>query len=307
MKSPSQTLTLTEALKYGEQHLVQAGLQDSPRLDSELLLSQVLQQPRSYLYTWPETTLTAFQQQQFAELLQQRAQGYPIAYLLGEKEFWGLPLKVTTDTLIPRPETELLVETAVALILKVTTHSNPLKPLNLLDLGTGSGAIALALSHELKSQSIAAQIIATDFSPTALEIAQLNAKRLQLTVTFLHGSWFAPLSAIENSKFDLICSNPPYIDPENEHLRQGDVRFEPKTALMAEQHGLADLAHIIQQAPHYLTTQNGLGWLLVEHGYDQQEAVQTLFQQAGFQQIQTLKDFAHHPRITLGKIDEPAN
>lgn len=301
-RSTAAALTLAEALQQGEQQLSQAGLLDSPRLDSELLLCHALQQPRSHLYTWPEKPLTPFQQQQFQTLLQQRSLGTPIAHLLGEKEFWGLPLKVTPDTLIPRPETELLVETVLNLVLNSAEFCQKSCSLNLLDLGTGSGAIALALSYELQRQNISANMTATDFSDAAIEIAQLNAKRLRLPVQFLQGSWFQALEGSENPTFDLICSNPPYIDPTDPHLEWGDVRFEPMTALISEQQGLADLAEIIQQAPAYLTDKNGLGWLLVEHGYNQEAPVQTLFQQAGIQQIRTLKDFANHPRITLGKI-----
>ena len=295
--------TLQQALQQCQQQLQQAGLTDSPALDCELLLMHSLQQPRSYLYTWPEKPLTSFQQQQLQSLMTQRAAGHPIAHLLGEKEFWGLPLKVTPDTLIPRPETELLVETALNLLQKkpkfAENFQNPQscsQNLSLLDLGTGTGAIALALASELPNT----QITATDFSPHALQIAQLNAQRLNLPVQFAQGSWFEAVEA--SQAFDLICSNPPYIDPNDPHLTQGDVRFDPLTALTAEKQGLAELETIIHQAPSHLNTENGLGWLLVEHGYDQKEAVQHLFQQAGFHQIETLNDYADHPRITLGQL-----
>ena len=283
--------TLNQALQQGTQHLIQNNCQDSPRLDTELLLSHTLNQPRSYLYTWPEKPLTDQQQQHFQHLLQQRAQGTPIAYLIGEKEFWGLPLKVTPDTLIPRPDTELLVETALTLAAE---HSH----LKILDLGTGSGAIALALSHQLKT----ATLLATDKSPKALKIAQLNAQHLNLNIQFKLGHWFQALQTEPTPQFDLICSNPPYIDPQDPHLQRGDLRYEPLTALTAEQQGLSDLAEIIQQAPQYLTPRNGLGWLLVEHGHTQHLHIQQHFQQAGFQQIHTRKDLNNQPRITLGKI-----
>ncbi|WP_020560294.1 peptide chain release factor N(5)-glutamine methyltransferase [Thiofilum flexile] len=262
---------------------------ESAHLDAELLLAQVLNKPRSYLFTWPEKVLSPEQAQHFQALLQQRLQGHPIAHLIGQREFWTLDLMVTPDTLIPRPETELLVELA----LERLPHDHVCK---VLDLGTGTGAITLALASERPLT----QITAIERSAPALEVAKRNAERHQLTnIQFLQSSWFAELAQNSANRFDMIVSNPPYIAAHDEHLSQGDVRFEPLTALAAGQDGLDDLKIIIQQAPAYLSTQ---GWLLVEHGYDQGVAVRALYTQAGFQMINTHTDLAGHDRVTLGHV-----
>lgn len=239
---------------------------------------------RTWLFTWPDKGLTHEQIQDLERLLVQREEGRPIAYLLGEKEFWSLPLKVSEATLIPRPDTETLIEWALELPLPDESM--------VLDLGTGTGAIALALASERPCW----QLEAVDFSIDAVELARLNAANLDLKVNVYHGSWFQPLP--DNRQYDLIVSNPPYIDPEDHHLRQGDVRFEPLSALVAENKGLADIESIIAQAPNYL---NRGGWLLLEHGYDQAEAIRGMFENQGFLGVQTRRDLGDNPRITGGQ------
>lgn len=256
---------------------------DSPRLDLELLLAHVLERDRTWLYTWPEKTLTPAQQVAFDALLAARKLGRPVAHLLGQREFWGLALAVDDSTLIPRPDTETLVEAALALALPDTAR--------VLDLGTGTGAIALALASEQPRW----QVTAVDFSPAAVTLAERNRQTLGLpNVQVRQSDWFAQL---ELRDFDLIVSNPPYIDPLDPHLSQGDVRFEPLSALVAERQGLADIEHIIRVGQNYL--QPG-GWLLLEHGYDQGAAVRGLLEQAGYQWVRTGKDLGQNDRISGG-------
>ncbi|MCD9457454.1 peptide chain release factor N(5)-glutamine methyltransferase [Marinibactrum halimedae] len=256
---------------------------DSPRLDIELLLSYVLQQNRTYLMTYPEQALTAAQQTAFLSLLQRRQLGEPVAYLLGEQGFWSLMLQVSPATLIPRPETELLVELALSLLLP--------ESLRALDLGTGTGAIALALASERCDW----QVIATDVQVEAVELAERNRASLSLNnVEVRQSRWF---DRIPESNFHLIVSNPPYIDDQDPHLSEGDVRFEPRSALVAHDGGLADLSEIVTQAPAHLA--DG-GWLLLEHGYDQGEAVRQLLAQSDFTEIKTHQDLNGCDRVTLG-------
>lgn len=259
-----------------------AELSDSPRADIELLLCEVLGRPRSFLFTWPDKILSADQQTRFEQLLVRRKQGEPVAHLLGYRDFWTLRLKVSPDTLIPRPDTETLVEQALALL--------PDTPARVADLGTGTGAIALALASERPQW----RLIATDLHPGAVVLARENALAHQLNnVEILQGSWCQPLSG----QFDMIVSNPPYIDPEDPHLRQGDVRFEPLSALTAEDKGMADIRTIAEQARALL--QPG-GWLLFEHGYEQGEAVRDLLQQLGYAQVCTRRDLGDNDRVTQG-------
>ncbi len=268
--------------------LAQAAAQidsDSPRLDAEILLATALKKPRSYLYSWPERLLESTDIKRFEALLARRCQGEPVAYITGSKEFWTLELQVNRDVLIPRPETELLVETALTRVTQ--------QPARVLDLGTGTGAIALALAHENPGW----EVTATDVSNAALEIAQANAKRLGIpNVIFKQSHWYAALQ--QHECFDLIVSNPPYIAADDPHLQQGDVRFEPQTALTAGITGLDALIGIISQAGRYLQDQ---GWLMVEHGYNQAEAAYRLFSDAKFSHIQTLSDLGGNPRVTLGR------
>lgn len=276
--------SVASALRFARQQLHDHS--DSAALDAELLLAYVLQKQRSFLYAWPEQVLSAAQQQQFQQLLAQRRQGKPIAHLLGVQEFWSLPFKISSDTLIPRPETELLVSTTLDLLNQYST-------VRLLDLGTGSGAIALALAHERPQW----HITATDSSAAALRIAKDNAELLELGNTgFIVSDWFEQLDA--QTRFDVIISNPPYIDPADVHLQQGDVRFEPRSALVAEQQGLADLYHIIEHSQDYLYSG---GWLLLEHGYDQGPQVSQHLHQYDYENIQQKQDLSGHTRISYGQ------
>jgi len=272
---------IKQALSHARSQL---GASESPHLDAELLLAYVLGKPREYLITWPETVLEESEQQAFLQLLQQRISGYPIAYLIGTKGFWNFDLKVTADVLVPRPETELLVE----IILK---HLDTKKHL-VADLGTGSGAIALALASERPEW----QIVATDSSQAALNLAGENAKNLQLkNIEFRRGSWTA---ALNGKNLDAIVSNPPYIDKADMHLKQGDLRYEPVQALVAEEQGLADLRQIAAEA---LDNLKPGGILLMEHGYQQGEAVRHLLAQSGYNEIQTYRDLAGLERATLAR------
>lgn len=265
--------------------LAAADLPDSPsaRLDAELLLAHVLGKPRSYLRTWPEHEPSDEQVAAFQALLARRRQGEPVAYLLGRQGFWSLQLIVAPHTLIPRPDTELLVETALQLL--------PATPLAALDLGTGTGAIALALACERPAW----RLTGVDRIDEAVALAERNRAALQLgNTSFLPSHWF---SALGGQRFALIVSNPPYIRSDDQHLSQGDVRFEPASALVAGRDGLTDLREIIAQAPDHL--EHG-GWLLLEHGYDQAAAVRELLLARGFSQVESRRDLGGHERISLG-------
>jgi release factor glutamine methyltransferase len=279
--------TLSNTLKHAYQQLKTHS--DSAKFDTELLLAKVLNKDRSYLYTWPENVLSMEQQQAFEQLIQARIQGQAVAYLVGEQAFWTLNLKVTSDTLIPRPETELLIETALE-------YYSTQARLSILDLGTGSGAIALALASEFPHS----QVLAVDISPAALTVAQYNAQSHQLdNVKFLHSSWFSQIPA---QKFDLIISNPPYIESDDPHLQQGDLRYEPQIALASGIDGYDAIQEIIQNSPSYLKPQ---AYLMLEHGYQQATTTQHYLSQKNFEDIQSRKDLAKHERITIGRL--PAN
>jgi len=264
---------------------------DSPRLDAECLLSFVLQKPSVYLRTWPEKELVAEVVQDFKSLVQRREQGEPIAYILELKQFWSLDLKVSTATLIPRPETELLVEQVIRIAKQQALD-------NILELGTGTGAIAIAIGTELSKvqpEIPTPKIIATDISSQALDIAKHNSKAYQQSINLLQSNWFED---IPPQQFDLIVSNPPYIECDDVHLTQGDVRFEPISALASGRDGLTAIRHIAQQGQTWLKHS---GWLLFEHGYQQAKAVRTLLRDNGFTDVQTFKDLAKNERVTLGK------
>ncbi len=268
---------------------------ESARADAEILLAHCLQKSRTYLYTWSDKAVDSSSEAIFRQLLAERLRGVPIAHLTGQRDFWTLTLKVTPDTLIPRPETELLVETTLSLL------PSPLegeglgvrgKRVSALDLGTGTGAIALSLAHERPD----AQFTACDFSTAALAVATENAHNNAIhNVQFIRSNWF---SALPPQRFDVIVSNPPYIETHDPHLTQGDVRFEPLSALTSGQDGLDDIRHIITTAPHWLVTG---GWLLLEHGYNQGQAVTTLLHNAGFQQVRCLPDLGGNDRVSLGQ------
>ena len=256
----------------------------TPRLDAELLLAQALGKSRGYLHTWPERELEAPQLERFQAALARRRTGEPVAYILGRQGFWSLDLDVASHTLIPRPDTELLVETALALL--------PAAPLQVLDLGTGTGAIALALACEPPAW----QVTGVDRVPEAVALAKGNGIRLQLAnARFAESCWF---SALAGQRFQLIVSNPPYIAVADPHLSQGDVRFEPSSALVAGIDGLDDIRLIIEQAPEHLLAG---GWLLLEHGFDQAEAVRELLVQRGFATVESRRDLGGHQRISLGQ------
>lgn len=265
-----------------------ADLPDSPtpRLDAELLLAAALNKPRSYLRTWPERELDDEQLALFQANLMRRRQGEPVAYILGHQGFWSLELEVAPHTLIPRPDTELLVESALELL--------PATPLTVLDLGTGTGAIALALASERPAW----QVTGVDRVEEAVALAERNRQRLQLdNAAFVLSHWF---SALSGQRYGLILSNPPYIRADDRHLNEGDVRFEPSSALVAGSDGLDDIRAIIQAAPQHLLSG---GWLLLEHGFDQAEAVRGLLAAAGFAEMHSRRDLGGHERISLGRFD----
>lgn len=297
----SDSSTIENCLHAANQQLIQAGLVDSYRLDAELLLAHSLQVSRTYLFTWSDKLLDSQQQLAFETLLQQRLQGRPIAHLLGEREFWGLNLKVTADTLIPRPDSETLVEAVLELHQHAQSSSSSSdtklenktdQAWSILDLGTGSGAIALAL----KSECPLCSVTAVDFSEKALQVASENALNLQLDVDFLQSDWFSAIKATQ--LFDCIVSNPPYIEEADPHLLEGDVRFEPITALTSGQDGLEDIRKITNQAWSFLKPN---GWLLIEHGYHQAESVAEIFKIDHYSNVRGIKDLGGNPRVTLGQ------
>ncbi len=262
---------------------------ESPKRDAEILLEHVTGKARTYILAFDETPLSASQLETLAGLLARRVNGEPVAHLVGTREFWSLPLFVSPVTLIPRPDTECLVEQALARL--------PSSACQILDLGTGTGAVALALASERPD----CQLTAVDFIADAVALAKRNAANLGITnITILQSDWF---SALDGQRFAMIVSNPPYIDEQDEHLAQGDVRFEPKTALVAADNGLADLAHIINVGRHYL--ESG-GFMLLEHGWKQGAAVRELFSAAGYQHAQTCRDYGDNDRLTLAQwLDKP--
>lgn len=257
---------------------------DSPRRDAEILLEYVTGKGRTWILAFGETELTDAQRQQLAALLARRRRGEPIAHLIGEREFWSLPLFVSPATLIPRPDTECLVEQALARL--------PATSCRILDLGTGTGAIALALASERPD----CDVTAVDRMPEAVALAQRNATRHAITnVRILQSDWF---SALAGNQFEMIVSNPPYIDELDPHLSQGDVRFEPLTALVAGDHGMADIKHIIERARAVLMPE---GMLLLEHGWQQGTAVRDAFVRAGYHDVETCRDYGDNVRVTLGR------
>lgn len=263
-------------------------LSDSARLDIELLLCHILQKNRTYLFTWPDKILSPEQAEDFLQFFNRRKSGEPIAHILGQREFWSLPLAVNNSTLIPRPDTELLVE----LVLELFADDSVEQQRTCLDLGTGTGAIVLAVASEKPNW----QLVGVDRSADAVALAEKNRSHLQFVqVQIMQSDWF---SAIPAQQFDVIVSNPPYIDPLDPHLDQGDVRFEPRSALIADKHGLADIELIIQQGWNYL---HGQGWLLLEHGYDQGQAVRELLTARGFVQVQSRRDLGGNERVSLGR------
>ncbi|MDR6095688.1 peptide chain release factor N(5)-glutamine methyltransferase [Stenotrophomonas sp. SORGH_AS_0321] len=255
------------------------------RHEAELLLLHALQRPRSWLFAHATDPLGLAERDSFYALLARRLAGEPVAYITGQWGFWTLQLEVTPATLIPRPETELLVEQALARLPAD-------QPCTIADLGTGSGAVALALASERPL----AQVLATDFSAEALAVATRNAARNTVAnVAFAQGAWYAPL---QGRRFDLIASNPPYIASDDPHLARGDLRFEPATALASGHDGLDDIRLIADGATAHLLPG---GWLLLEHGWDQGAAIRALLQQAGLNEVETVQDLEQRDRVTLGR------
>jgi len=275
--------TIVFALQNGAHRL--AELSDSPLIDSEILLGHCLQATRSYLHAWPERLLNAEEQDNFEQLLMRRLQGEPIAYIIGYKEFWSLRLKVTPVTLIPRPETEMLVERVLELFAADT-------PRIIADLGTGSGTIALAIAKERPLW----QVFATDFSADILAVARENAQSLALpNVFFFQGFW---CNALPRQGFDAIISNPPYIAKDDIELEKYVSQFEPLTALIAKNEGIQDIQQILDEAKDSLKSG---GYLLLEHGYQQAQAVRNRLSQAGYEQINLYQDLAGLDRVTEGR------
>ena len=259
---------------------------DSRRAESELLLARAIDRPRSWLYAHSDALVEEQQARHFLAMVEQRRRGEPVALILGVRDFWSLELTVTPDTLIPRPETELLVELALR-------HIPAGSPARVLDLGTGTGAVALALASERPM----AEITAIDLHSRTLSVARANAARLQLgRVRFLLGNWF---SAVQDERYDVIVGNPPYIAEQDPHLLQGDLRFEPRAALASGIDGLDAIRVIARDSPRHLRAN---GWLLLEHGFEQGAAVRALLESAGFTKVATGVDLAGLDRVTYGQL-----
>ena len=288
-------MTYQQWLADAAQALNQVNPTENGKVDALVLLQHATGKSRTQILAFDDTEIDEKVRLKLTALLDRRLKGEPIAYILGEKEFWSLSLNVSKGTLIPRPDTEILVEKALQIALDKLQENPP--HFRILDLGTGTGAIALALASELFSicqkRQISLEIIGVDLMPDVVALAQSNAERNKLNVQFLQSRWFENITG----HFDLIVSNPPYIDAQDEHLRQGDVRFEPLSALVANDAGYADLRHIIELAPSYLSS-NGV--LLLEHGWQQGEKVRSIFQENHWEMVETARDYGDNERVTLG-------
>ncbi|WP_027967547.1 peptide chain release factor N(5)-glutamine methyltransferase [Halomonas halocynthiae] len=283
-------MRIDSLLTAATQKLQQAG-SPSSRRDAEVLLCHVLGVGRAWLYTWGDRQVDEFVQARFDDLIVARVAGEPVAYLTGEREFWGLSLDTSSATLIPRPDTETLVEVALEKAREVGEA-----PKRLLDLGTGTGAIALAFASEYPGW----QVVGVDLNETAVLLARNNAKKNAIVnVEFLVSDWFSALGRDSaDSGFALIVSNPPYLADDDPHLSEGDVRFEPHSALVAAEQGLADLRYLVQGARQYLA---GNGWLLLEHGMQQGAAVRQALSDAGFVDVASYQDLGSRERVSLGR------
>ena len=288
-------MTYNEWLLKAIEVLNQINPTENGKVDALVLLQHATGKSRTQILAFDDTEIDEKVRLKLTALLDRRLSGEPIAYILGEKEFWSLPLNVSKGTLIPRPDTEILVEKALQIALDKLQENPP--HFRILDLGTGTGAIALALASELspicQKRQISLEIIGVDLMPDVVELAQSNAEKNKLNVQFLQSRWFENITG----QFDLIVSNPPYIDAQDEHLRQGDVRFEPLSALVANDAGYADLRHIIELSPSYL---NSNGALLLEHGWQQGEKVRSIFQENHWEMVETVRDYGDNERVTLG-------
>lgn len=259
---------------------------DSPKLDAEVLLAHSLGRNRTYLFTWPDRIPTQEQVSRFQILIDKRRQLVPVAHLTEEREFWSLNFKVSANTLIPRPETELLVELAVQRL--------QVAPGPVLDLGTGSGIIAISIAHEVPT----IRVDAVDECQAALNVATHNAARHDVDVNFMVSDWF---SNVRHRDYRMIVSNPPYLDMQDEHLNKDGLWHEPRAALVADNHGMADIQTIISKAAQHTS---GHAELLIEHGYTQGPQVRALMQQQGFQQVTTHRDIESRERVTLAVINK---
>ena len=288
-------MTYQQWLADAAQALNQVNPTENGKVDALVLLQHATGKSRTQILAFDETEIDEKVRLKLTALLDRRLKGEPIAYILGEKEFWSLPLNVSEGTLIPRPDTEILVEKALQIALEKLEENPP--HFRILDLGTGTSAIALALASELslicQKKTIQLDVIGVDLMPEVVKLAQANAEKNQLDVQFLQSRWFEHVEG----QFDIIVSNPPYIDETDEHLSQGDVRFEPRSALVAGENGLADLRHIIEQSPRYLKDS---GYLLLEHGWKQGEEVRSIFWQNHWQGVATIRDYGDNERVTLG-------
>lgn len=279
----TESSTISALINLGEQMLTQVS--DSAKLDGQILLSFVIEKPISYLYTWPDTQLSQKQVKTFLALLKRRTLHEPIAYIVGEKEFWSMPFKVSPSTLIPRPDTEVLVETVLC--------NHKIERIHCCDLGTGTGAIALALASERPLWLIDA----LDFNEDAVSLAKENAAILGFDkVSIYQSDWFSKV-AIEK-RFDVIVSNPPYIDKFDPHLVQGDVQYEPLSALVADNTGMKDFMTIAKNALSFL---NPGGKIYFEHGYKQGVDVRKLLTGLAYQNVQTVNDYNGNERVTFGQ------
>ena len=288
-------MTYQQWLADATQALNQVNPTENGKVDALVLLQHATGKSRTQILAFDETEIDEKVRLKLTALLDRRLKGEPIAYILGEKEFWSLPLNVSEGTLIPRPDTEILVEKALQIALEKLEEN--LLHFRILDLGTGTGAIALALASELspicKKKNIQLDVIGVDLMPEVVKLAQSNAEKNQLKVQFLQSRWFENVEG----QFDIIVSNPPYIDEADEHLFQGDVCFEPRSALVAGENGLADLRHLIENAPGHLKDN---GYLLLEHGWKQGEEVRSIFWQNHWQGVATIRDYGDNERVTLG-------
>ncbi len=302
-----QPLTVQQA----NQFLIDKLATDSPEDDARYLLSFILEKSFTWLKTWPDESLSQDQMDALHQVLSRRLSGEPIAYITGEKDFWTLSLKTNSSTLIPRPETELLVESALEFLqADRSTDSNSLataakldsaesvESKKILDLGTGTGAIGLAIASERPHD----KVTAVDYQPEAVELARKNAEWNEIeNIQIFRSNWF---EAITENRFDLIVSNPPYIEKNDPHLQQGDLVFEPQSALVADEDGLSDIKEIINSSPDFLI--DG-GMVMLEHGFQQAEAVASLMKLRGFNQVRSLSDLAGHLRVTMGVFNQVLN